>query len=147
MNGGLYMNKITIELDEDVYEKLVNIVNYYNQYVYLHNKDWELHSIEDIVKGSVIREIERIETYNPRQVDYGERRIDKGLLKNNLKHILKKLNIKQLDLAEMTGIDRSNLSLIMNNRNQPSADYLLRIHAALNYYPLDQLFYREKKGR
>jgi DNA-binding Xre family transcriptional regulator len=67
-----------------------------------------------------------------------------GLIKNNIKKIMKEQRITQKELSEMTGIDKSNLSIYMNNKSQPSIEFFLRIWHALDYPPLNELLYREK---
>jgi|GEM_PF-6923878 len=67
-----------------------------------------------------------------------------GLIKNNMKKIMKERKITQKELSEMTGIDKSNLSIYMNNKSQPSIEFFLRIWHALDYPPLNEILYREK---
>ncbi len=67
-----------------------------------------------------------------------------GLIKNNMKLIMKKRKMTQKELSEMTGIDKSNLSIYMNNKSQPSIEFFLRIWHALDYPPLNEILYREK---
>jgi DNA-binding Xre family transcriptional regulator len=67
-----------------------------------------------------------------------------GLIKNNIKKIMKDQKITQKELSEMTGIDKSNLSIYMNNKSQPSIEFFLRIWHALDYPPLTEILYREK---
>jgi DNA-binding Xre family transcriptional regulator len=66
-----------------------------------------------------------------------------GLIKNNIKLIMKEQKITQKELAEMTGIDKSNLSIYMNNKSQPSIEFFLRIWHALDYPPLNEILFRE----
>lgn len=68
-----------------------------------------------------------------------------GLIKNNIKKIMKQQKITQKELSEMTGIDKSNLSIYMNNKSQPSIEFFLRIWHALDYPSLTEILYREKK--
>jgi DNA-binding Xre family transcriptional regulator len=67
-----------------------------------------------------------------------------GVIKNNIKKIMKEQKITQKELSEMTGIDKSNLSIYMNNKSQPSIEFFLRIWHALDYPPLTEILYREK---
>lgn len=67
----------------------------------------------------------------------------KGAIKNNIKRIMKERKMTQKELAELTGIDKSNLSIYMNNKSQPSIDFFLRIWHALEYPPLTDILYRE----
>ncbi|MCM3671057.1 helix-turn-helix transcriptional regulator [Mesobacillus maritimus] len=67
-----------------------------------------------------------------------------GVIKNNIKKLMKKRKMTQKELSEMTGIDKSNLSIYMNNKSQPSIEFFLRIWHALEYPPLTELLYKEK---
>ncbi|MED1469868.1 helix-turn-helix transcriptional regulator [Bacillus salipaludis] len=67
-----------------------------------------------------------------------------GALKNNIKKIMKEKKITQKDLSEITGIDKSNLSIYMNNKSQPSIEFFLKIWHALEYPPLHEILYKEK---
>jgi DNA-binding Xre family transcriptional regulator len=140
--------EIKVKIKKSTFDDLTSIANYINSRHYLKNDENKNKpaSIEEIIKGATVREIDKIKTFHYGVVRKGSKKIGgKAPLKNRLKEILKELNIKQLDLSEMTGIDRSNISFIVNNRNQPSADYLFRIWVALDFYPLEEMFYREEK--
>ncbi|WP_052737650.1 helix-turn-helix transcriptional regulator [Bacillus sp. SA1-12] len=67
-----------------------------------------------------------------------------GTIKNNIKKIMKQQKLSQKELSELTGIDKSNLSIYMNNKSQPSIEFFLRIWHALDYPPLNEMLYREK---
>lgn len=136
---------VNIRFKSSTIEKLEQIVNYINTRSKLLNEpNSQLITIEEMIRGATIREIEKIETFHHQIFYKGDKKLGgKYTLKNNIKEILKEKNMKQLDLSELTGIDRSNISMIVNNRNQPSADFLFRIWVALDFYPLEQMFYRE----
>jgi DNA-binding Xre family transcriptional regulator len=140
--------EVRVKFKKSTMDKLNSIVNYINSRDQLVNsaKKETPYTVEEMIKGATVREIEKIETFHYNVVRKGSKKLGgTAPLKNRLKEILKELNIKQLDLSEMTGIDRSNISFIVNNRNQPSADYLFRIWVALDFYPLEEMFYREEK--
>jgi DNA-binding Xre family transcriptional regulator len=67
-----------------------------------------------------------------------------GPMKNNIKKLMKERKMAQKELSELTGIDKSNLSIYMNNKSQPSIEFFLRIWHALEYPPLTELLYKEK---
>ncbi len=139
--------EIRIRIKNSTLNSLEKIVQYFNMREELINSERksEVITVEELIRGAITREIDKIKTYNHNIVYTGDKKIgEKYTLKNRIKEILEEKNIKQLDLASLTGIDRSNISLIVNNRNQPSADYLFRIWVALDFYPLDEMFYREK---
>lgn len=66
-------------------------------------------------------------------------------LKNRFKAYLKSKGLKQVELAEKTGIDPGNISIILSNRSQPSLDYFLRIWIALGRPPIENVMYREEE--
>lgn len=138
--------EVRIRLKQSTMDSLEKIVQYFNMREKLINSDRksDIITVEELIRGSIIREIEKIETFNHLITYNGEQSLGhrKFILKNRLKEVLKEKNMKQLDLSELTGIDRSNLSMIVNNRNQPTADFLLRIWVALDFYPLEKIFYR-----
>jgi DNA-binding Xre family transcriptional regulator len=67
-----------------------------------------------------------------------------GLIRNNMKKIMKEKRMTQKELSVKTGIDKSNLSIYMNNKSQPSIEFFLRIWHALDYPALNEILYREK---
>lgn len=69
-----------------------------------------------------------------------------GVIKNNIKKLMKERKMTQKELSELTGIDKSNLSIYMNNKSQPSIEFFLRIWHALEYPSLTQLLYKEKSS-
>jgi transcriptional regulator with XRE-family HTH domain len=51
--------------------------------------------------------------------------------------------MKQVDIANLTQINKGNLSGILSNRIQPSMDYFLRIWLSLGRPSIDECFYRK----
>lgn len=138
--------EVRIRFKQSTIDSLEKIVQYFNTRQKLINSERQndMITVEEMIRGAVVREIETIETYNHLITYEGDKSLGnrKYVLKNRLKEVLKEKGMKQLDLVELTGIDRSNISFIVNNRNQPTADYLLRIWVALDFYPLEKIFYR-----
>lgn len=139
--------EVKVRIKRSTLDSLEKIVQYFNMREELVNSERKSEpvTVEELIRGAVVREVDKIKTYNHKIVYTGDKKIgERYTLKNRIKEILEEKNMKQLDLAALTGIDRSNISFIVNNRNQPSADYLLRIWVALDFYPLEKMFYREK---
>lgn len=137
----------TIRFKQSTIDQVEKIVQYINIRDKLLNNErkYKPITVDEMIRGSVVREIEKILTFNHEIISTGNKKLgSKFALKNRIKEITKELGLKQLDLSELTGIDRSNLSMIFNNHCQPSADYLLRIWVALGFYPLEEMFYRVK---
>lgn len=62
-------------------------------------------------------------------------------MKDRIAEIMKKENLAPSSFAESIGIQRSALSHILNGRNKPSLDVIMKIHQAYNYINLDWLLY------
>lgn len=136
-------NKINlnIELNESTINRIEKIVNYENSKNQLKLKDRPLRSIEDFIKGAVIRELQKIEHFYA-LADF-ERLNKKSKLKNNIRQYIKYHKIKQRELAIVTGMDEGSISHILNNRNQPTLEVFIKIWVALNCPPIEEILYRE----
>lgn len=100
---------------------------------------------EDVIKAALLWYLDKVEKFNEIVEASGFNDLGKPYrIKNRFKFYLKEQGMKQNDLSEMTGIDKGNLSLILNNRNQPSLDYFMRIWIALDAPPIEDVLYREK---
>lgn len=64
------------------------------------------------------------------------------MLKNNLKEILAKNNIRQSDLVEITGVTKATISNIVNNKFEPSIGVAFKIAKFLNI-PIEEIFYED----
>lgn len=62
-------------------------------------------------------------------------------MKERIAEIMKHENLSPSAFAESIGIQRSALSHILNGRNNPSLDVVMRIHQAYNYVNLHWLLY------
>jgi predicted XRE-type DNA-binding protein len=134
---------IEIAIKKENYERLVKIVEYYNAKTDLLNKDWELTSVDKLIKGSIIKQIEEIETILKPVILKDDELNNEGKLKNSLQQIIKDNGLRQTDITELTGIAKTTLSGILNNRNQPSLDHFLRIWSVLGFPDIRRCFYRE----
>lgn len=136
------MRNITIEISEETFLRIVRIVEFQNLSNIVHKESNT--DIETFIKGAVIREIEKIETYNDIFCELKTKGLLKPLnLKNKVKSILKRMNLKQLDLSEMTGVDSSDLSMYLNNRRPMSLEVFLRIWISLGCPPIEEIFYTD----
>lgn len=138
--------EIKIRFKQSIIDKIEKIVQYINLREKLLNTERKSTqvTIEEFIRGSSVQMIEKIETYNHLITYDGDKSLGSKnlILKNRIKEILKEKKMTQLDLCELTGIDRASMSFIVNNRNQPNADSLLKIWVALDFYPLEEIFYR-----
>lgn len=134
--------KVQIFLSEELYQKITNIIEYRNKRVQFDKEDKKVASIEEFVKGSVIQVVKWID-HEDSFAGYD----DLGRpfrLENSFKKIMEDKGMKGKELAEITGIHQGNISAILNNKNQPSLDYFLRIWIALGCPPLNECLYRIK---
>jgi DNA-binding XRE family transcriptional regulator len=133
--------EVPVRLRESTLQYIENIVTYENKKNQLFNKNKPYATVEDFIAGCCIEIIKKLETYNEKIV-HGFDIPTNYKLKNNIKKILKDKNIKQLDLAELTGLDKSTINLIVNNRTNPTLDAFLKIWSALDFPPIEEILYR-----
>jgi DNA-binding Xre family transcriptional regulator len=132
--------KITIFLNDDLYQEILKIVEYRNKRIIVDNEDKKATNVEEFVTGSVIQMLKWLKS---EELSAGLDDLGKPYrLKNHFKEILKRKGWSQKMLAEKTNIDPSNISIILSNRSQPSLDYFLRIWIALECPPLNKCLSR-----
>ena len=125
---------------EDVMEEIETIVQYKRLKDLLYSNENNYHTTEEFIVGCVIHYIKTIK----HQIDLsGIDDLGKPYrLQNKFKEYMDKHGIAQSELAKMTGIGESNISLILRNKNQSSLDYFFRIWIALKCPPLNKILYR-----
>lgn len=136
------MKKITIELNESTVKRLEELANYIDLENKLFYKIEETTTIEELIKGSIIRQLWEME------VLLGDKRLNKeiekvGVLKNRFKELMKQHEVKQIELAKLTDIDTSTLNLILNNKQTLSLENFLKLWTAFNHPPIRTVLYRE----
>lgn len=62
-------------------------------------------------------------------------------IKDRLKILMERENITPKMFAETIGVQQSTLSHILNDRNKPSLDFILKVHQIYNYVNLEWLLY------
>lgn len=134
--------KTTVYFHKSTVEKVKNIVLYENSKNALWKADREKdNEFQDFVTGCVNLYIEQIENVSKLS---GYKQDGHSKLKNNIKRLLIEKGMSQKHLSEMTGISNANISLVVNNVNQPSLENFLRICAALGNPPMEKILYREE---
>lgn len=134
--------KLSINIEKGTFSKIEKLVMYKNLKDQIHHISNNAYSIEDFIIGCVNIQLEWFKKINELS---GMNDLGKPYkLKNRLKEVLKSRKMAQRDLAELTGIDDGNISIILSNRSQPSLDYFLRIWIALDYPPIEDILYREE---
>lgn len=133
--------KVTIFLNGNLYKELLDIVEYRNKRILVDNEEKKATSIEEFVTGSIIQVLKWIKSEDSLA---GNDDLGKPYrLKNRFKEIAENKRIRGKDLSELTNIHQGNISIIFQNRSQPSLDYFLRIWIALGCPPLNECLYRE----
>jgi DNA-binding Xre family transcriptional regulator len=134
--------KVSIYLSDELYQKVVDVVEYRNKRIRFKQEDKRVASVEDFIKGSTMQVLKWIESEDEfAGID------DLGKpyrLENSFKKVMKEKGMRAKDLAELTNIHPGNISIILNNRSQPSLDYFLRIWIALGSPPMNECLYRVK---
>jgi hypothetical protein len=132
--------KISIFLNDELYNQVLQIVEYRNKRINLDNEDKKPTNIEEFITGSIMQSLKWI---NGQNVVAGMDDLGKPYrLKNRFKAIAESKGLRGKDLAHMTNIHAGNISIIFSNRSQPSCDYFLRIWIALGCPPITECFYR-----
>lgn len=135
--------ELIIDISEETYERIQNIVNYYNGKRLLLKEEKPQGSIETFIKGAITTQLEEYETILKPVLLKESEFINSGKLKNNFKEIAKDEGLRHIDIAMLTDIDSTTLSQIFNNHQQPSLDFFLRIWSVLDFPPIRRCFYRE----
>ncbi|PKR82873.1 helix-turn-helix domain-containing protein [Heyndrickxia camelliae] len=134
--------KFDVLLKKETVDKIDKITMFKNVKDELFKGESEHFSVEDFIVGCVYHYIELIESNREIAGFHDLGRPFK--LRNRFKEIIKEKGINQKQLGDMTQINAGNISQILNNHNQPSLDYFLRIWIALECPRLDWCLYREE---
>ena len=139
--------EIKFTVSEEIYDQLVEMVGYQNFRKKLNAE--EKVDLEILVRGIILTFLKKIEqATETEEINVNYLKIlasnTEYPLRNKLKQYLKNIGMKQAELAAITNIKKGNLSLIVNNHVQPSLEAFFKIWAALQYPPIEELFYRDK---
>lgn len=132
--------EIPIYLSEEVFQEVTSIVEYKNMKDLVFTNTNNHKTVENFIIGCVCDYIRQIKSDDPN--DTSLNLIGKQPIKNKIKEHMQKLGLTQVDLCNKTGISKSNMSLIVSNKNQPALDYFIRIWVALECPPINQLVFR-----
>lgn len=132
------MKKILVELEEEHYKQLNDLINWINMENKFSHKDMQ-HNIEDFAKGAVISKLKEMD--NLIQNLFSDNYLP--AMKNNFKKIAKTKNIKQADISRIANINKSTLSLVFNNELQPRTENFFKIWVLLGCPPIGYCIYFE----
>ncbi|WP_087974223.1 helix-turn-helix domain-containing protein [Oceanobacillus rekensis] len=134
--------KIEIEMKDETYEKIKNVVDWINLDNSIRGKsDTPEAKIEDFIKGATISKLMDVETLAPLLNSVGMESLE---IKNRFKDIAKEKKMKQVDICNKTGLKKANLSLIFNNEKTLRADTFFAIWLILGCPPIHECLYIEK---
>ncbi len=129
------MPEIKIDLTEGTIQKIEEMLmmtNIFNEYKYAKKSEWD---IESFIKGCVNREIQRYDQY----YEFKDKVYNpKATLKNNFEKMRKENGYSQTQLAEVTGIQQTSLSKILNNKGQLRIDSFFRLWIAFDCPPIQK---------
>lgn len=133
--------KITIDIDDQFYDEISNLVKWVNMDELIGNRrKASNYTIEDFIKGVLISEMEIL---NNLLSPVSQNVLESSNLKNNFKEIAKRKNIRQVDICNKLGIHKSNLSAVFNNKDQPRLETFFKIWAILECPPIHKCIYFE----
>lgn len=132
--------KITIFLNEEFYKEINDIIEYRNKRIQFDKENKKVSSIEEFITGSAIQMLKWLKNEDSfaGMDDLGK----PYRLENSFKKIMQDKGMRSKDLATLTNIHAGNISIILNNRSQPSLDYFLRIWIALGCPPMNECLHR-----
>ena len=132
---------ITIQLMPSTIKRLEEI----NHYLAIRNEH-DL-TLEDTIKDAIANYLDVMRPLNKEEINYIGTLIVDGTpyaIRNRFKEIMKQKGMKAVKLQRDTGISKSNISQVLNNKNlNMSLDYFLRIWFALQCPPIGECLYRE----
>lgn len=127
------INEIKVVLSKEEYralEEMAVIVNYLT-------KEYENGVDVNILARRAVTEYIRIHRANNHRKKYSE-----SIIRNRLKELLRKRQIKKGDFAREIGITPATLSNILNEKTEPTLDVAFRIADRLGLN-ISDIFYRQ----
>lgn len=135
--------KFTIEFSKERVNQIHDALNFtvYNN-KFKNPKLPQDYNVEDFVTACVNVQIDLINTYyQHHEVVSSDKKYE---VRNKFKSYMDIIDVKQKDLIEMTGINKSSVSQILSNKIQPSLETFLRIWIALGCPKLDEILCRKE---
>jgi DNA-binding Xre family transcriptional regulator len=136
--------KIEVKLREDVIQEIDALIEYGKiNLKYTDEIDPPVNS-DEFINAAIFYYLQRIEKLKILTISGKLHQLNKPYkLRNKFKEIAKQKGIRPIDISELTGIDKANISTILNNKNQPSLDYFVRIWVVLGCPPIEEVLYRD----
>lgn len=134
---------LTVRVNKELYTRVRDTIGYSKTSSMYNGKELPI-TDDEIMSSALHYYFEKMDTVLgfhdiERKVYDGE-----GKIKNRFKEILKRIDMKQKELATLAQIDDATISLILSNKNQPTIDSFFKIWVVLGMPPLEEVFYRER---
>lgn len=141
--------KYILELSEETARKLDHIVEFKNMEISLESRNGSTIEPSDIIKAALADYLDLFYSIDKSSSILGINLQSSYVINNRFKKIADRKGMKQVDIINLTGINKTNLSQIFNNVYQPRIDAFIRIWVALECPPLDEVIYleRNQKGK
>lgn len=137
------MKKITIELNDETYDKIKEITdleNLINRHRDKNRRDD--YKVEEFVVGCIVDKVEQIKHFE--LVNPFVENNTQPVIKNRFKEIAKDKNIYIKDVADQLNMLSPNISKIFNNASQPRLELFIKIWIVLGCPPLHKCIYLEE---
>lgn len=137
------MKKVTIELNDETYDKIKEITDLENL-INRHRdkKRRDDYKVEEFIVGCIVDKIEQIKHFelaNPFVENNSQ-----PVIKNRFKEIAKDKSIYIKDIADQLNMLSPNISKIFNNASQPRLELFIKIWIVLGCPPLHKCIYLEE---
>jgi len=134
------MQEVKIKFSDKEYDEISNLVKWLNTVNKYTKKDDDYidYIVSDFIKGSARTSVENIKGFSFKH-NVGET----TKIKNNFKQIANERGVRQSEICDALGINKSNLSTIFNNRSQPNIELFFKIWAYLQCPPIHHCIYFE----
>ncbi|WP_176527973.1 helix-turn-helix transcriptional regulator [Bacillus sp. AFS077874] len=122
--------EVTINLPDDVYSDLENLVGYYRHNNLLNNEE-DTTSIEEVISGAIAMFLAWLPLRKERILS-----TKTMIIENRIQSIFEQQGKTQKDVTELTGISKSAISNIWNG-GVPTLENFLRIWISLGKPPIE----------
>jgi DNA-binding Xre family transcriptional regulator len=131
--------KYIIEVNESTASEIKKLVDYHNMKVDFGELDRDKINEEDIIKAAIAEYLNLFSATQKSQSLLTINMENKGEIQLNFKPVLKGKKMKQAELANITGLNKANISDILNHKYLPGLEVFLKIWVALDCPPLNEI--------
>ncbi|MDC3424236.1 helix-turn-helix transcriptional regulator [Aquibacillus sp. 3ASR75-11] len=141
------MDKVqfTVEVTKETAASIQEIVNHQNMRLKFGSRKGDKITEEDVIKAALS---DYLDLFNSSKnvksllsIILEQEGFSSYHIKNRFKEIMKRKGLQQVDIVNMTGISKTNISQIFNNKYPPGLDLFFRIWVALDCPPLNEVIY------